>query len=178
MSLSRDGRSRLRLVSYPLRRSGHSRLTGQSLVEFALIAPLFFFLLWVVVDGAWFVFEVSAVSNSATQAVRWEIAVQNWCANQPTCLKGSQYYNEPYCDQPGPDNIPLAMVQAAEAGAGPFASSVAVGMDNTVVTDTASGTAVIGCTVRVSVPFSPLADLIHFGPSTISSTATADLVSS
>ena len=164
----------MNLHSYPSTRLERSRLTGQSLVEFALIAPLFFLLLWGVVDGAWFVFEVSAVSNSATQAVRWEIAAQNWCTNQPSCPN----FDQPYCDQPGPANIPVAMVQAAEAGAGPFSGSVAVGIANTPVVASASDPAVVGCTVTVSVPFSPLADLIHIGPSTISSTATADIVSS
>lgn len=144
---------------------------GQSLVEFALAAPVFFLLLGGIVDGAWYVLEVSAVSNSATQAVRWEIASQNWCTDQATCTQ----LDQPYCDQPTSDNVPSGMLQAAQAGAGPFAGAVGGGISNSAVLDS-SGT-LVSCKVTVTAPFSPLAALVHIGPSNVSSTITEDIIS-
>lgn len=150
---------------------GRLRRRGQSLVEFAVAAPVFFLLLWGIVDGAWYVLEVSAVSNSTTQAVRWEIAAQNWCTDQTTCSQ----LDQPYCDQPAPGNVPPAMLQAAQAGAGPFASAVAGGISNSAVLD--SSGALLSCKVTITAPFSPLSGLVHIGPSSVSSTITEDIVS-
>lgn len=145
-----------------------TRGRGQSAVEFALAAPVLFLLICGLADGAWFVLETSAVSNAASQAVRWEIAVQNWDAS----------VLQPYCEDSTP-NVPSTMIQAAEAGAGPFAGAVGTtspsyAITNSVVTDPTTG-AVIGCRVTVTVPFTPLTSVVHIGPSTISSTVTANL---
>jgi Flp pilus assembly protein TadG len=46
------------------------RSRGQTLVEFALVFPIFIFLLFAVIDGGRFVFVNSAVSNAAREGAR------------------------------------------------------------------------------------------------------------
>jgi Flp pilus assembly protein TadG len=130
-----------------------------------MVFPLFLLLMLGVVEGAWFVLEVSAVTNSARTAARWEVVAANWDAS-----------GYPDCVTPG-DSAPL--VAPARTTAGPFASEIsASAIVNTPVYQIVNGTAtttVIGCKVTIKVSYSPLQQLAHIGPSTISSSFTAYL---
>lgn len=154
--------------SHPLNHGGggaryRSRRRGQAIVEFALAAPVLILVVWGIVVGSWFVFETSAVTNAARQAVRWEAAAQNY----QTPVGGVA---APYCAL-STSNVPPAMVQAAQVGSGPLSASIGTGITNTALLDSSGD--VIGCKVVVSVPFTSLTVGVKLGPSTISSTATA-----
>lgn len=146
---------------------------GATMVEFALVLPLFLALLMGIVEGAWYVLEVSAITNSARTASRWEIAAANYCApGSPGCSSPTS----PDCAQ-SPPLTSAGLVGAAQSTAGPFAGAISASTitTNAPVYQTAgdSTSPVIGCTVTITVPFQPLESLVHIGPSTLSSTFTA-----
>lgn len=59
---------------------------GQTLVEFALVFPIFIFLLFAVVDGGRFVFANSAVSNAAREGARLASVEASWRGStDPSC---------------------------------------------------------------------------------------------
>jgi Flp pilus assembly protein TadG len=59
---------------------------GQSLVEFALVLPLFLLLVFSVIDGGRYVFVSSAVSNAAREAARLGSVEASWLAStDPSC---------------------------------------------------------------------------------------------
>jgi len=136
---------------------------GATIVEFALVAPLFFLMVMGIMEGAWYVFEVSAINNSARTAARWEVAAANY---QPGVTP------LPDCAATPIVNAPL--VAPAQAAAGPFASAITTSTLQNTAYDP-SGSAVTGCTVTITVNFTPLTSLIRLGSSTISSTFTANL---
>jgi Flp pilus assembly protein TadG len=62
------------------------RARGQSLVEFALVFPVFIFLLFTVIDGGRFVFANSAVSNAAREGARLASVEASWRGSaDPSC---------------------------------------------------------------------------------------------
>lgn len=65
------------LVFDPAVRSDHPR-RGQTLVEFALVLPIFLLLLFAVIDGGRFVFVSSAVSNAAREGARLGSVEASW----------------------------------------------------------------------------------------------------
>lgn len=141
-------------------RSVSDRSWGQSMVEFALILPVFLLLLAGIIDGAWFVLETSALSNAARQAARWEVAAENFDPTQ----------QQPYCQDPSP-NVPAGMVAAAQQGAGPF--SALVGSDMTNAPGPTDSDGYDSCTVTITAPFSPFSGLIRIGPQSITTSFTA-----
>jgi len=135
---------------------------GATLVEFALVAPMIFLLFIGIAAGAWYVFEVSAINNSARTAARFEVAAANFQSSSGL----------PDCD--ASPIVNAALVSPAKAAAGPFAGAITTStLQNTAVDP--SGTDVLGCTVTITVPFSPIESLLHIGPSSISSSFTAYL---
>ena len=50
-----------------------TRSTGQALVEFALVAPLFFFLLFAIIDFGRYVYYVQVLNNAAREGARYGI---------------------------------------------------------------------------------------------------------
>lgn len=139
--------------------SPRGRCAGATTIEFALVAPLFLLLVWGIIAGAWYVLEVSAVTNSAREAVSWEVAAQNW-----TSVNGGP---APYCADTG-STVPSALRAAAASTAGPFSGAVT----NSGTITNVSGPAGT-CTVTLSVPYTPLISLVDIGPSTITSSSTA-----
>lgn len=139
-----------------------SRLTsrGATLVEFALTAPLFFFLVFAVFAGAWYVLEVSAVTNATREAVRWEIATSNFNMTEVPPV--------PWCAYSGGPNVPAAMVQAAKTTAGPFASEITSAAITNTTTDGGSS-----CTITLVVPYLPLVSVLPGLPDRVSSTFTS-----
>lgn len=144
---------------------------GQSLVEFALVAPLFFFVLFALFAGGWYVLEVSAVTNAAREAVSWEIATEHF-ANVGT---SSAPLLEPYCMDTN-NTLPAGLVAAAAATAGPFAQEVysAAGAGKITNTGTAGSSADQStCSVTITLPFVPLQSFVRLGPTSVTSSSTA-----
>lgn len=133
---------------------------GATLVEFALVAPLFLFVVWGIFAGAWYVLEVSAVTNAAREAASWEVAASNFVT-----VNG---VTEPYCMDSG-NTVPAGLISAAASTAGPFSGQVTAA----AITNTSPSSS--SCTITLQLPYSPLATLVPFGPSTIRSSSTVTL---
>lgn len=149
------------------------RHRGQSLVEFALVAPLFFLLLWGIFAGAWYVLEVSAVTNAAREAASWEVAGANFTTVTPA--SGSPL-SEPYCMAGTGATVPAGLVTAAVSTAGPFAQEIRTAAADGELTNGpgASGANGTGeCTVSITIPYSPLETFVQLGPRDITSSSTA-----
>ena len=65
-------------------RPDRRRTRGQSLVEFALVLPVFLLLLFGLVDGARYVFASNAVSNAAREGARRASVEASWIAKANT----------------------------------------------------------------------------------------------
>jgi hypothetical protein len=63
---------------------GRSRAWGQGMVEFALVAPLFFVMLFGVMEGAWLLFHNHQVSNAAREGARYAVVNGELSGNEAT----------------------------------------------------------------------------------------------
>jgi hypothetical protein len=76
------------------RRRGALRGRGQALVEFAIVAPIFFLLLFSIIEFGWYVYSVQTLNEAAREGARYAIvhgstslcpsgpmpgAAANWC---------------------------------------------------------------------------------------------------
>jgi TadE-like protein len=62
------------MTSRPIRRRGIARdRRGQALVEFAVVAPLFFFMLFAIIDFGRYVYYVQILNNAAREGARYAI---------------------------------------------------------------------------------------------------------
>ena len=97
------------------------RRHGQAMVEFALIAPLFFFLLFAIIEGGRFVFYYEMVSSATREGARYAI-IHGYNAADG-CPSGPMPDGAASCDLPG-DNVKAAVRKAALglAGSGDFTS--------------------------------------------------------
>lgn len=133
-------------------------------MEFALIAPIFFGLVFAIVNFSLYVLEVQVANQSAQAAGRWAVAAQNAVVSstvQPTTAPAPPCPASP---------APSGMKAAAQAAAGPFAGSLSV----TDVGGTATTGPAIGsyyCQVTVTVPYTGFAGFFGIGPRTISASA-------
>lgn len=136
------------------------------MVEFALIAPLFFALVFGIFSASMYVLEVQVANQSAQAAARWGVAAQNFVV-----LSGATTAT-PQC----PGSPPNGMLSAAKAAAGPFAGSLSL-------TD-GGGTAVPGgtsapsdtpsssyCQITVTIPYVSFGGFFNLGPTSITATA-------
>jgi Flp pilus assembly protein TadG len=72
------------VAAFPARRGHRSR--GQSLVEFALVLPIFLFLLFAVIDGGRYVYLNSSLSNAAREGARLGSVEASWRGStDPSC---------------------------------------------------------------------------------------------
>lgn len=55
------------------RRAGRRRAVGQALTEFALVAPLFFLLVFAIIDFGRYVYYVQILNNAAREGARYAI---------------------------------------------------------------------------------------------------------
>ena len=140
------------------------------MVEFALIAPLFFALVFGVFSASMYVLEVQVANQAAQAAARWGVAAQNFAVPS-----GSPVGTAPAPQCPGA-SPPIGMLSAAKAAAGPFAASLSL-------TD-GGGTAVPGgtsapsgtpsssyCQITVSIPYVSFGGFFGLGPTSITATA-------
>ena len=94
---------------------------GQAMVEFALIAPLFFFLLFAIIEGGRFVFYYEMLSSATREGARYAI-IHGYNAADG-CPSGPMPDGGASCDPPGA-NVKTAVRRAALglAGSGDFTS--------------------------------------------------------
>jgi Flp pilus assembly protein TadG len=105
---------------------------GQTLVEFALVFPIFILLLFAVIDGGRYVFANSTVSNAAREAARLASVEASWRGStDPSCGTAGG----PVC--PANDGLLLAHITtAANRQMAPFGS-----VSNVYLACSASGSA-------------------------------------
>ncbi|NNM96660.1 MAG: hypothetical protein HKL89_03520, partial [Candidatus Dormibacteraeota bacterium] len=84
-------------------------------MEFALIAPIFFALVFGIFSVATYVLEVQVANQSAQAAARWGVAAQNFVVPPGGTAPA------PQCPAAPP---PPGLIAAAQAAAGPFADSI------------------------------------------------------
>src|SRR4051794_7966741 len=86
-------------------------VAGQALVEFALIAPIFFILLFGIIEGGRFLFYYETLNNATREGARF--AIVNG-ANSLVCPTGTPYPGSPPCDPLG--NNVVQKVRASATG--------------------------------------------------------------
>lgn len=135
---------------------------GATVVEFALIAPLFFAMVIGLISAATYVFEVQVANDSAQAAARWAIAAANFTGSTPA----------PQC----PSAVaPAGMVAVARSAAGPLAGSINastitdLGASASAGSGLAAGT--YGCEIQVTVPYVSFGGFFDLGPTHITATA-------
>ena len=97
------------------------RRRGQALVEFALVAPLFFLLLFAIIEGGRFVFYYEALNSATREGARYAIIHGSNAADG--CPSGPPAAGTTSCDPSGA-NVRAAVRRAALglAGSGDFIS--------------------------------------------------------
>ena len=136
-------------------RRRHGR-RGQALVEFALVAPLFFIVLFGIVEAGRFIFYYETLNNATREGARF--AIVNG-ANTLGCPSGPPAPATTGCDTAG-DNVRARVRQAA--------FGVLTGVTVTPTWDPDNGR---GSTVKVvaSYTYRPLIPLVPLPPITVSS---------
>lgn len=133
------------------------------MVEFAVVAPLFFAAVVGIFSGATYVLEVQVANDSAQAAARWGVASVNW-STTPT--------HSPQCPGAPP---PAAMVASARAAAGPFAATITAATLTDRAAPAPSSTGLpggtYGCEIQVTLPYVNFAGYFGLGPRTITATA-------
>lgn len=101
--------------------SRRHRSTGQALAEFALIAPIFFLLLFAIIEGGRFVFYYEMLNSATREGARYAIIHGSNAADG--CPSGPVPTGTTPCDVDG-DNVKEAIRKAAIglAGVGDFDS--------------------------------------------------------
>ena len=170
-----------------VRTGGPAAHRGQSLVEFALVIPLFLLILFGVVDAGRYVYMNSVLSQAAREGARLAAVEASWLGN-PT--------SDPSCNQPGgpvcPANLAALTTDATNAAnrmVAPFGS-----VSNLYLSCNPSGSAPTGawtsgtaCTtnsgatgnvvsVRVVLTFTPLTPIIAQVMGTITTSGSATMV--
>ena len=141
-------------------RTGASRRqVGAAVVEFALIAPLFFAVVIGLFSAALYVLEVQVANQAAQAGARWAVATDNFpgpvdSANPPGCPASQSQV-------PSTSGI----LTAAKSASGPFANSM------TVDYNSASYGSAPGCQVTVQVPYVSSGGFFNLGPTSITATA-------
>lgn len=83
-----------------VRRIGAPRRRGQALVEFAMVAPIFFLVLFAMIEGGRFVFYYEMLNNATREGARY--AIVNG-ANSLGCPTGPPAPGSVSCDPAGND---------------------------------------------------------------------------
>lgn len=140
---------------------GRERTAGQSLVEFALVFPIFFAILVGMVDIGRAVWANNAVANAAREAARYAIVhggtKSNPCPVGPPVTTGSNKTDIPAasasCPYPSPSKEGIRDVARAFAVAGGFPVTIQVcyGAGCSGDTDAAGATNARGTQVTVHV---------------------------
>jgi hypothetical protein len=152
-----------------VRRTG--RASGQGLVEFAFVLPIFLALLFAVIDGGRFVYMNSVVSQAAREAARVAAVEASWLgSSDPSC--GAPNGQGPVC----PATVAALKSDALAAAnrmVAPFAlitsSNIYLSCDTDGSAPTAQGWTGVSCnsnttnnvvSVRVQLTFVPLTPVV------------------
>jgi TadE-like protein len=92
-----------------LRSRPRARTRGQAMVEFALVAPMFFMLLFGIIEAGRFIFYYETLSHATREGARY--AIVNG-ANTLGCPSGPASPGSSACDTPG-DNVVTRVRQTA-----------------------------------------------------------------
>lgn len=136
---------------------GTRRTRGATMVEFALVAPIFMAAVIGLFSAVMFVLQVQVANQSAQAAARWGVAAVNFT--------GTGTSASPQCPDASP---PPGMVSAARAAAGPFATSLSVtdgGATSGGVVPSAY------CQITVSIPTLGFGGYFGIGPKYVTATA-------
>ena len=131
--------------------------TGATMVEFALVAPIFLAAVIGLFSAVMFVLEVQVANQAAQAAARWGVAAVNFSGGGPS----------PQCPAGSP---PSGMVNAAKSAAGPFATNLSVADGGgTATSGGAVGSAF--CQITVSIPTLGFGGYFGIGPKYVTATA-------
>jgi hypothetical protein len=91
----------------------HSRrvFRGQAMVEFALVAPIFFILLFGIIEAGRFIFYYETLSHATREGARYAI-VNGANSDFAGCPSGPPAPGSPACDTPGNDVVTRVRQQA------------------------------------------------------------------
>lgn len=105
-------------------RGGDRSGRGQAMVEFALVAPIFFLLLFVVIEGGRFIFYYETLNNATREGARYAIVhgSNSRCPNGPSGPMPN-LVPAPACHDPGGAKV---IQRVKDAGFGVLGSSVTV----------------------------------------------------
>ena len=145
-----------------MRRSGRARgngrrARGQALVEFALVAPLFFLLLFGIIEAGRFIFYYEMLNNATREGARY--AIVNG-ANSLTCPTGPPAPSTTSCDPAGTQVVDR--VRGAAIGMLPSAITVTPSWH-----DPANNGRGSTITVNASFTYSSLVPLVPLPPITV-----------
>ncbi len=133
---------------------------GATLVEFALIAPIFFAVVFGLFSVVAYVFEVQVANQSAEAAARWGVAQCNYSSS---CNPAA---SAPRCPAVVP---PDGMVNAARAAAGPFAGSLQ--LTDLGGTGPSYASEAQYCQITVTIPSVSFGRFFGLGPPNVVATA-------
>ncbi len=145
------------------RRPARGRSAGQALVEFALVAPIFFLLLFSIIEFGRYVYTVQILNEAAREGARYAIVhgSQSLCPSGP--MPGGETVPNP-CDLTGQRVKDLVIRDATGvAGTAPITATVTWPVDN------ARGHTV---TVSVSYQFQTLVPVVPLPPIQITGEST------
>lgn len=143
-----------------IRQRRHRRARAQALVEFALVVPFFFLLLFGIIEAGRFIFYYETLSNSTREGARY--AIVNG-ANTLGCPSGPPAPGTSACDTPGANVV--ARVRQSAIG---LPNAIAV--TPTWMPDNGRGSTVnvaAQMTYHVLVPLVPLPDITVKAESTL-----------
>ena len=89
-------------LNSPAGRQNRRRRRGQALAEFALVAPMFFVVLFEIIEAGRFMFYYETLNNATREGARY--AIVNG-ANSLTCSTGPAAPNSVSCDPDGSDVV-------------------------------------------------------------------------
>lgn len=133
---------------------------AQTFVEFALVAPIFFAVLFGIFSLCTYVVEVQVANDAAQAAARWGVMTANFAGTPPAIQ----------C----PDSpAPLGMIEAAQNGAGPWAGSMtgATVQDLPADPEPSLSSETYGCQITVTIPYFSFGGYFDLGPRVITATA-------
>jgi hypothetical protein len=124
-----------KIAASPNRRSSR----GQAMVEFALVAPVFFVLLFAVIEAGRFVLYYQTLANATREGARYAIVHGANSARLGLCPSGPMATGSPYppCDLDG-TRVVNRVADAAFGLMGPAGKGITCGnrlcVDNTAIT--------------------------------------------
>jgi len=133
---------------------------GQAIVEFALVAPIFFVVLFGIVEAGRFMFYYETLNNATREGARY--AIVNG-ANSLTCSTGPAAPNSVSCDPDGSDVVDKT--RAAAFGIPPSAVTVTP----TWMPDNGRGSRV---SVRAIYTYTSLIPIVPLPPVTVEAEST------